>query len=122
MESIPTKPRETQYWTDEDFWFVVALSFASGAVFNYLPVSFPVFRQHFGSNLEEMGRSQLLFFISGLVISIVGGWFVGRLGLRRASVSSLACLAVALLIRGIARSFRIVLFGAFLLGLAVAAI
>ena len=107
---------------DPIFWFVLALGLAYGAVFNFLPTTFPIFRHFFGVTLEQLGRTQLLFFVSFLVFSFCGGWSIGRLGLRPAALVSLLLLAIGLVTIGGARRFGMVLLGAFLLGLAIAAI
>ncbi|MFN7992712.1 MAG: MFS transporter [Bryobacteraceae bacterium] len=109
-------------WRDPALWFVLAAAFAYGAVFNVLPVMFPAFRSEFGANFEELGRTQLLFFISSLLVSALGGWFIGRAGFRRAAAGSIALLAVGLLTIAAAPRFAAVLAGAFLFGLAISAL
>jgi fucose permease len=106
---------------DPIFWLVLALGCGYGAVFNFVPVTFPVFRRVFDSSLEQMGRTQVLFFASFLLFSIGGGWFIGRLGLRRAAAASVAIIAAGLAAIGSAQGFAGVLTGAFLLGLGIAA-
>src|SRR5579863_5765277 len=109
-------------WKDQIFWFILALNFAFGAVFNFLPVTFPLFKRSFGSSLEELGRTQFLFFLAGLLFSLCGGWFVDRLGLKRAAVATLLCLTAALAMVGSAWNFQLVLVAAFIFGLSVAAV
>jgi len=113
-------PRKSM-WTDPVLWFVLALGLVFGAVFNILPISFPMFKVAFKSNLEQMGRTQLLFFISGILFSLIGGWLIDRCGLRRSSVLTLFLLATAVLMIGGAPTFSVILCGAFCLGLAVQA-
>jgi len=113
-------PPSRLLYRDPLFWLVLALGFGYGAVFNFIPVTFPVFRRAFGSTLEEMGRTQLLFFASFLLFSIGGGWFIGRLGLRRAAAVSVGIIAAGLAVIGSAQGFAPVLAGAFLLGLGIA--
>lgn len=108
-------------WSDPVFWFVLALGLVFGAAFNILPVSFPVFKTAFQSSLEQMGRTQLLFFISGILFSLIGGWLIDRCGLRRSSVLALLLLATAVLMIGGAPAFSVILCGAFCLGLAIQA-
>jgi len=115
-------PVSTSIWREQAFWFILTLNFAWAAVYNFLPVTFPVFRRFFHASFEELGRSQFLFFIAGLFFSVIGGWFVDRLGLKRATVVTLVCLACSVAFIGAAWSFRLVLVDAFLFGLAVAAL
>lgn len=114
--------RTGSVWHDPVLWFVLALVFVYAGVYNCLPISFPVFKQVFAANLEQMGRSQFLFFISGIVFSLIGGWIIGRTGLRRALAGALLAVAAALSIIGGAIGFPMVLLGAFGFGLAMAAL
>src|SRR5437016_8582670 len=81
-------------------WFLLSVGFVVGSVYNFIPVSFPAFRSQFGASQEQMGRTQLLFFGSGLMASIFGGWFIGRLGLRRAVMAVLLFLGAGLMLIG----------------------
>jgi len=109
-------------WMDPILWLALALSLVSGAIYNALPVTFPVFRRVFGITMEEMGRTQFLFFVSALVAGLAGGWFISHLGLRRSLVAGLTFLATTLVLIGSAQGFGTVLIGAFCFGLAVASI
>lgn len=109
-------------WREPAFWLALALSLLTGAIYNALPVSFPVFKRVFGISLEEMGRTQFLFFGSALGAGLGGGWFVGHLGLRRALVVALVFFAVTLVAIGSSSDFRLVLLGAFCFGLAIASV
>lgn len=115
-------PQTSSVWKDPLFWFVMALGFGYGVVFNFLPVTFPVFKREFGATLEQMGQSQFLFSISSLVFSVIGGWMIARLGLKRAAIAGLFLAGGALLAIGDARSFLLVLLGAFFFGLAIFAL
>jgi fucose permease len=106
---------------DPIFWFTLALVFVFGASFNFLPVTFPVFEQVFGATLEQLGRIQVLFYVSWLLLSMGGGWLIGQVGLKRAAIATLACLMLALVMIGSAERFSVVLLGAFWLGLSMAA-
>ena len=53
-------------WRDPILWLVLSLSLVVGAIYNALPVSFPVFKRVFSATLEEMGQIQFLFFASAL--------------------------------------------------------
>lgn len=109
-------------WKDPLIWFVLGLYFISTAIMNFLPVTFPIFRRVFGSNLEQLGRIQLCYYGSAVVFTVGGGWFVGRLGYRRAIVVALAVIAAALVTIGSAQSYTMVLVGAFCFGLGVLSI
>ena len=109
-------------WKDPLIWFVLGLYFISTAIMNFLPVTFPIFRRVFGSTLEQLGRIQVCYYGSAVVFTIGGGWFVGRLGYRRAIVVALAVIAASLVIVGSAQSYTIVLVGAFCFGLGVLSI
>lgn len=117
-----TQASNRSLWRDPVLWLALTLSLVIGAIYNSLPVSFPVFKRVFGTTLEEMGRTQFLFFVSALVAGLGGGWFIGHLGLRRSLVVTLIFLAAALILIGSAPGFVFVLAGAFCFGLAVAAV
>lgn len=104
-------------WKDPVIWLVLALSFVSGGLLTFIPATFPIFKRVFSSNLEQLGRIALLYYMSALLFSIVGGGVVGRLGQRRALASTLALIAGALIVIGSAHGFSIILVGAFCLGL-----
>ncbi len=116
----PLKP--VGLWKDPILWFVVGLFLIYGGVYNILPVTFPIFKDVFNCTLEQMGRTQLLFFISGLVFSATGGWIIARLGIRYGTVVALVFLAGTLTVIGMAPSFPVVLLGAFCFGLALSAL
>lgn len=105
---------------DGVFWFVVAAGFIYGAVYNFLPVTFPVFRSQFQATFEQLGRTQFVFLISSLVISVMGGWLAERAGLKRAALVSLLLLAAGLAIIGSAGSIAGVFGGCFVFGAGVA--
>ena len=109
-------------WGDPTLWFVLVLVFINAGVYNFLPITFPVFREFFSANLEQMGQSQSLFFISGIVFSVIGGWIIGSMGLRRALVGALLAVAAAMSVIGSAAGFPMVLVGAFCFGLAMSAL
>lgn len=92
-------------------WFVLALGFLDGAIFNFLPVTFPVFVRQFGSTLEQLGRLQLVFFLSTLAFSVFGGALIGRLGLARAGAAVLALLVAAFVTIAGAPGFPVLLLG-----------
>lgn len=121
--SIPRpRPGASSTWRDPIFWFVMALVFVYSGVYNCLPVSFPIFKRVFGSSLEQMGRSQSVFFISGVVFSFCGGWIIGRMGLKRSLIAALLAMAATLSIIGGATRFSAVLAGAFFFGFAMTAL
>jgi MFS transporter, FSR family, fosmidomycin resistance protein len=109
-------------WKDPLIWFVLGLYFISTAIMNFLPVTFPVFRRVFGSTLEQLGRIQVCYYGSAVVFTLGGGWFVGRLGYRRAIAVALAVIAASLVTIGSAQSYAMVLVGAFCFGLGVLSI
>ncbi len=104
-------------WKDPVIGLVLALSFASGGLLTFIPATFPIFKHVFSSNLEQLGRIALLYYMSALLFSMVGGEIVGRLGQRRALASTLALIAGALIVIGSAQGFSVILVGAFCLGL-----
>jgi fucose permease len=99
--------------------FVLALGFFDGAIYNFLPITFPVFTRQFGLTFEQLGRVPLVFFLSTIVFSLGGGWLIAGLGLRRAAVAILGLLVMAFLIIACMASFPMLLMGAGLFGLAV---
>lgn len=99
--------------------FVLALGFFDGAIYNFLPITFPVFSLQLGLTFEQLGRVPLVFFLSTIVFSLGGGWLIACLGLRRAAVTILGLLIMAFIIIACMASFPMLLAGAGLLGLAV---
>src|SRR5579864_9328449 len=89
-DALPVDADASPVWKDPVFWFLIALGLGYGSVFNFLVVSFPVFRREFGATLEQMGRSQFFYFGSSLLFSLVGGALIGRLGLRRSAMFALS--------------------------------
>jgi fucose permease len=106
----------------ETYWFIISLGFIWALVYNLLPVSFPAFKEVFGATTEQMGRSQLLFFVGGLIYTIVGGVFIDRLGPRRAAVATVLLVAASLAIMGSAATMGMLFVGAFCYGLALASL
>ncbi len=109
-------------WKDPIFWFVIALGVGYGAVYNILPVTFPIFRREFGASLEQMGHSQSLFFIASLFFSLIAGPTIAILGLKRAALVALTVAASALLVIGSAHHFGIILIIAPLYGFSIIAL
>jgi MFS family permease len=106
-------------WKLQILWFALALGLLEGSLFNFLPVSFPVFRHFFGATFEQLGRIQLLFFASGMLLSVGGGWLVGRLGLHAAAIIATLFVILGLLGIGNAPNILVVLIGSFCFGLAI---
>jgi len=103
------------------FWFVIALGVGYGAVFNFLPATFPVFTRQFGTSLAQMGQLQLLFFLSSLGFSLVGGPLVARLGLKKSAILAFSLAACALLLIAESRHFVLILIGAAIFGFTISA-
>lgn len=118
-ETLPADWKARSVWSDPVFWFVIALGLGYGSVYNILPTSFPIFRREFGATLEQMGRSQLLFFSSGLLFSLVGGAMVGHIGLRRSAMVGLSIAGAALLFITTAAKFNLVLASALFFGFSI---
>ncbi|MGH9511395.1 MAG: MFS transporter [Terriglobales bacterium] len=108
-------------WKDQVFWFVIALGVGYGAVYNFLPASFPAFTRQFGCSLAQMGQLQLLFFLSSLGFSLVGGSLIALLGLKRSAMMAFIVAAAALLLISQSHRFVLVMFGAALFGFAISA-
>jgi MFS family permease len=102
--------------------FILCLGFVWAAVYNFLPVSFPAFKEVFGATVEQLGRTQLLFFFGGLMFTVVGGYFIERLGLRRAATVTALLLSTSLVVIGSAAGISMVLLGAAWFGLAMASV
>ena len=116
-----TEPKIRPFWKDQVFWFVIALGVGYGAVYNFLPASFPVFTSKFGCTLAQLGQIQFLFFLSSLGFSLVGGPLIARLGLKRAALVAFAIAGGALLLIAEASHFAPILVGAALFGFAISA-
>ena len=107
-------------WKDTVFWFVIAFGLGYGAVYNFLPATFPVFKREFASSLAQMGQVQFLYFLSGLAFSLVGGSAIALLGLKSSALGALGLVASALLLIAEARNFNLVLIAAAIFGFAIA--
>jgi len=83
------------------------------------PVTFPIFGRVFGTSLEQMGQGQSVFFFSGIVFSLCGGWMIGRMGHIRGLILVLLAISASLTLIGTASGFSAVLLGAFCFGLAM---
>jgi MFS family permease len=118
QNAVSTTP---SIWKDQVFWFVIALGVGYGAVYNFLPASFPVFVRQFGCSLAQMGQIQLLFFLSSLGFSLVGGSLVALLGLRKAAMVAFVTGGGALLLIAESRHFALVLVGAAFFGFSISA-
>lgn len=119
---VETRSSRRPIWKDPIFWFVIVLGIGYGAVYNILPVTFPIFRREFGTSLEQMGHSQSLFFIASLFFSLVAGPTIAILGLKRAALAALTLAASALLVIGSAGHFGIVLIVAPIYGFSIIAL
>lgn len=109
-------------WKTQVFWLILALNFVFGAVFNFLPVTFPVFKRSFELSFEDLGRIQFVFFLAGVSFSFFGGWLVEHLGLKYAAAATLLGLSFSLTMVGSAWNYQLLLGTAFIFGLAVAAL
>jgi MFS family permease len=109
-------------WRNQIFWFVMVLVFVYAGVYNCLPVTFPIFKRVFGTSLEQMGRSQSVFFVIGIVFSLCGGWMIGRMGLIHGLIAALLAISASLTLIGGAPEFSPVLLVAFCFGLAMTAL
>lgn len=90
-----------------------------GAIYNFLPATFPVFTNKFGCSLAQLGQVQFLFFLSSLGFSLVGGPLIARLGLKRAALVAFVIAAVAMLSIAETSRFGLVLASAALFGFAI---
>ena len=106
-------------WKDPLVWFVLATYFLSTSIMNFMPVTFPIFRRVFNATLEQMGRIQMCYYISAVAFTFGGGWFMGRVGYKRAIAIALIVIASSLVLIGTAQSYLIVVVGAFFFGLGV---
>jgi MFS family permease len=101
---------------------ILCLGFVWASVYNILPVSFPAFKKVFEATIEQLGRTQLLFFVGGLMFTAVGGQFIERLGLGRAAAITTVLVSMSLVVIGSAAGIQMVLLGAACFGLAMASL
>lgn len=106
-------------WKDPFFWFVIAVGFGYGFVRNFLPTTFPILRHELGATLEQLGRTEFLFYLSSVLIGVLGGPVIAWLGLKRTCVAALAVAGSSLLLIGLARGVDVILLSAAALGLAI---
>jgi MFS family permease len=108
-------------WKDQVFWFVIALGIGYGAIYNFLPATFPVFSRYFGCTLAQLGQLQFLFFLASLAFSVIGGPLIARLGLKRAAMFAFTVAIIALLLIVQASQFSALRIGAALFGFSISA-
>jgi MFS family permease len=106
-------------WKDPLFWFIIAVGLGYGSVRNFLPTTFPVLRREMGATLENMGQAEFLFYLSSVLIGVLGGTVLAWLGLKRAAVGALALTSLSLLVMGSAGKIGLVLLCSGTLGLAI---
>ena len=106
-------------WKDPIFWFVIALGIGYGAVYNFLPSSFPIFDREFHASLRQMGHVQFLFFVSCLAFSVIGGPVIAKIGLKRSAIGGLGLAGAMLVLVGEARHFGVILVAAGLFGFSI---
>jgi DHA1 family bicyclomycin/chloramphenicol resistance-like MFS transporter len=116
---ILVRPISLPLWKDPALWFVLALGFAFGSVYNVLPVTFPAFRGDFHVGVQQLAFTQTVFFCSALAVSVLAGFLTDQLGLRGVAVFALASVVVGLLVMGNSVRFDSVVAGAFVFGLGV---
>jgi MFS family permease len=106
-------------WKDPLFWFVIAVGLGYGGVRNFLPTTFPIFRHELGATLEQLGKTEFLFYLSSVLIGVLGGSVLGLLGLKQTAAIALGLAGVSLLLVGLAKGVGIILLCAGMLGLAI---
>jgi MFS family permease len=106
-------------WKDPLFWFLIAVGLAYGGVRNFLPTTFPILRHELGATLEQLGRAEFLFYLSSVLIGVLGGPVIAWLGLKRTCAAALAVAGLSLLLIGLARGVNPILLAAGTLGLAI---
>jgi MFS family permease len=121
-EAPPLETLHRPIWKDPVFWFVIVLGVGYGAVYNFLPASFPIFYREFGTSLRQMGHAQSIFFISCLVFSVVGGPVISAIGLKRSAMVALAMAGAVLVVIGGAQKFSFVLLCSGVFGFAIIAL
>jgi MFS family permease len=106
-------------WKDPLFWFVMAAGLGYGGVRNFLPTTFPILRHELGATLEQLGKTEFLFYLSSVLIGVLGGPVLALLGLKRTAMAALGLAGVSLLLIGLAKKVDVILLCAAMLGLAI---
>jgi MFS family permease len=106
-------------WKDPLFWFVIAAGLGYGGVRNFLPTTFPILRHELGATLEQLGKTEFLFYLSSVLIGALGGPVLALLGLKRTAMAALGLAGVSLLLIGLAKRVDVILLCAAMLGLAI---
>lgn len=98
---------------------VVAMIMAclDGILAFVFPVLFPVFKVNFHCNLEQLGRIQLIYYMSQLLYCFFALWLVNRFGFLKLVCGALAVSAAGLAVIGSAGSYAMLLAGVAILGL-----
>jgi MFS family permease len=111
--------RASPIWKDPLFWFIIAVGLGYGSVRNFLPTTFPILRREMGATLENMGQAEFLFYLSSVLIGMLGGPVLAVLGLKRAAIGALTLSSLSLLVMGSAGRIGLVLICSGTLGLAI---
>jgi MFS family permease len=120
MTKIELSPAGSEpVWKDPLFWFVIAVGLGYGGVRNFLPTTFPILRHELGATLEQLGKTEFLFYLSSVLIGVLGGSVLGWLGLKRTAATALGLAGVSLLLVGLAKGVGLILLCAGMLGLAI---
>lgn len=93
------------------------MAFLDGVLAFVFPVLFPVFKEQFQCNLEQLGRVQLVYYMSQLIYCFFALWLVNRLGFIKLLCGALIISAASLTVIGSASSFGMLLAGVTILGL-----
>ncbi|MFB3902005.1 MAG: sugar MFS transporter [Acidobacteriota bacterium] len=117
---VNQKLRSVSVWAAPAMLVVVVLSTIPMLPYNWLPVLFNIFEREFSANLEQQGTTQQYFFISGLLLVVLGGRLTDRLGPNFTAAFAIMTCAAGLFLLGSAPSFGVVLAGCFVYGFGMA--
>jgi len=102
---------------DRLFWFSISLSLLCGLTINLLPVTFKVFQKLFQAGFEMQGRTEMLYFIGGLVGNGMAGLLTNRNGPVVSVKIGLALGGLGCLLLGTAQNFLMAQLGAAIMGM-----
>jgi sugar phosphate permease len=89
--------------------FIVFLMVFTAVVINYMDranfnVSAPLIEKHFGFNIEQIGRISFIWGLAYALCNFPGGWFVDKLGIRKAASFALGWWSLFTILSALAYS------------------
>jgi fucose permease len=117
LNNTSSTDQSEAWYRDQLIWLTLALGVFLGLVVCFLPPLFTAMSETYTASFEELGRTQFVFFISGIVYSLSGGWLTAHIGLRGAARLSSLSVALGMVCIALGNSLLSVFIGTVLNGI-----